>query len=257
VVFVRIAVVVLTLISHGWALLGYWILAFIIPEARTADEHAAAHGQAPFNAQDVVDEARASAASFAATASATHREWRRQFKAQRRQWQSQARAWRRQWRAGAMHGFPPGTPGAPYRAAGFLWPVFGLVSLAAFAILVLVFVGLVTGRPVHGWLLPLDLPVWASILLLAVLFHIVTSPMRAARYASGYGWGHRSGMFVMWEGLFATVVMIFALWLLLSHMPEVHSVGDFFRGLPEAARGVAHDVAGWFRDAADAISDGP
>ena len=99
VVFVRIAAVIAVIITFGWAWLGYWILGFIIPEARTADEHAAAHGQAPFNAQDVIDETRRAAETFSAQASATGREWRRQAREQHREWRRQTRAWRQQWRA--------------------------------------------------------------------------------------------------------------------------------------------------------------
>jgi len=96
VVFVRIAVVGLVVASFGWAILGYWILVLVIPEAQTADEHAAAHGQAPFSAQDVIDEVKRTAARFK-DANLTGGQWRH-MRDQRRQWRSQSRAWRRQWR---------------------------------------------------------------------------------------------------------------------------------------------------------------
>ena len=68
VVFVRIAFLALIIWTAGLGLLGYWILASSIPEAQTADGRAAAHGQPPFNAQELIDRAKQNYASFTGSA---------------------------------------------------------------------------------------------------------------------------------------------------------------------------------------------
>src|SRR5882724_1009965 len=61
VVIVRIIFAVLAAVSFGWGILAYWALVFIIPEAQTSEERAAARGQAPFNAREIVDHAKKAA----------------------------------------------------------------------------------------------------------------------------------------------------------------------------------------------------
>jgi len=54
---VRIIFVVLLIVTTGTAAIAYLVLALIIPEAKTPEEHAAAHG-APFDARDVIERAK-------------------------------------------------------------------------------------------------------------------------------------------------------------------------------------------------------
>ena len=218
VAIVRVVFVVLTTASLGLGVFAYWIIASVIPEAQTADERAAAHGQPPFNAQDLIDQAKLSAqelidqakksaADFKGSAEFTGAEWRRQWRQQRREWRAQHRAWRRQWRekVGAARSWSPVPPFtlAPPMWIGLLMPIFSVITLAFFAGLVLAIVSLVTTGGVYGWALPAAIPLWAGILLLIVLFHILTAPMRAMRLVlrvgtprrlvRGMGWALRDG----------------------------------------------------------------
>lgn len=250
VVFVRIAFAVATAVTFGWALLGYWILSVIIPVAETADERASAHGQSPFNAQDVIDDARRAAETLRNSAHFSRREWKRQMREQRRQWRSHAYAWRSQVAGAAYATRTAAEASTGYVApalAGAMLPLFGLISFACFIVMVLAILSLVNTGAIYGWPLPAGVPGWAGILMLMVLFQIITSPIRAAARASRYAWRSHFGWFVVWDGIFAIAMMVIPLWLILRHMPPVHDVRDFMHYLPTAISGAAQEVAGWFQ----------
>ena len=88
VTIVRIAFVVLTLLTTGIWILVYVGMMLVVPFANTGEEYAAAAG-APFNAQEVVDRAKKHYAEFKDS-----KEWRRH-------WRQQRREWRRRWHEGA------------------------------------------------------------------------------------------------------------------------------------------------------------
>ena len=163
VVLVRVIFLVLIVITFGWGFFGYWILAKIIPEAYTSDERAAAHGQAPFNAQELIDQAKKTAADFKSSADFTSREWRRQWREQRRQWRSQHREWRRQWRAGVGNPrtWAPPAPSHPATRVALMMPIFSIVSLAFFIVFAMAMWSLITTGAIDGWALPAGMPLWA------------------------------------------------------------------------------------------------
>ena len=78
---VRIAVVALTLATSGLATIGYFLLALIVPPARTPQQQAAAYG-VPFDARGVLDQAKSKLKG-----SDVGREWR----TQQRYWNRRAR----------------------------------------------------------------------------------------------------------------------------------------------------------------------
>lgn len=65
VVIVRIAFVLLTFVTGGFMILLYLLMAILMPRADTFEQRAAAHG-APFNAQELIDRARAKYTEFRA-----------------------------------------------------------------------------------------------------------------------------------------------------------------------------------------------
>ncbi len=256
VTIVRILFLLLTIFTFGWALLAYWALVFIVPEAQTSDERAAAHGQRPFNAQELIDQARKTAADFKATAGFTQREWKRQWREQRRQWRAQHRAWQQQWRERVVDARawrpwtvpPPGYAVPPW--AGYLMPIFSLASLAFFVALILAITSLVNTGALWGWPLPTGVPLWAGILILIVFFQLVTAPLRAARHASYYAWGYPSAWFAAWDGLVATGMTMLFIWLLYTHMPPTHDLREFMQNLPVAFRNLMQEFSMWIRDLA-------
>src|SRR5207247_1028602 len=127
----------------GWALFGYWVIAMISPEAQTSEERAAAHGQPPFNAQEIIDQAKKTAAAFRNGAEWSRDEWKRHWREQRRHWRAHQRQWKRQWRdrvgdarAWSRRAAPARPSAAPYEPpvwAGYVMPVFSLITIVMFA----------------------------------------------------------------------------------------------------------------------------
>jgi phage shock protein PspC (stress-responsive transcriptional regulator) len=259
---VRIIVGILALVTVGWALLGYWMVAMIAPEATTSEERAAAHGQPPFNAREIIDQARKTAADFKSRAESSRDAWKRHWREQQHQWRVQQREWKRQWRQRvrterwSAAGTPPrSAPPVPpltvdYTArvwAGVLVPILSILSVAFFVALVASVVSLVNTGALYGWPLPQGVPLWAGILILVGLFQVVSAPIRAARHASYYVWGRPYAWFAVWEGLFGTAVTILVIWLLYRHMPPVQDFREFMQNLPDAFRGLGQDVKMWIQ----------
>src|SRR5262249_41671098 len=158
--------------------------------------------------------------------------------AQRRQWRTQHRAWRRQWRerAGDPRGWGPWgpVPSAGYVApawAGYVLPVFSLISVAFFVMLAASIVSLLNTGTIYGWPLPAGIPLWGGIVMLVVLFQMVTAPIRAARHASYYPWGRPFGWLVVWDSLLGILFTGLAIWLLYTHMSPPEDFHDFIRQL--------------------------
>ena len=120
---VRIAFVILAVITKGvWAAV-YGVMMFVIPPARTSEEHAEAQGL-PFNAQEVIDQAKKHFADFNSNKDEWKRDWRRQQRDWRRHFVRQQREWRRTWPE--MFWWREGVRNAPYAVrilAGMTVPI--------------------------------------------------------------------------------------------------------------------------------------
>jgi phage shock protein C len=212
VTIVRVLWVVATFLTSGIAIVIYFLMMMVIPEAQTSDEHAAAHGL-PFNAQEIVDRA----AKFATGGEKWRRRWKRRERRLRREWSAAMDD--RRWRADDV-------PGA--LLAGVMVPVFMVINLALFVVLWLVVHALAINGGIAGWMIPPDMPFWVAILLLIVLFGIVTSPLSAARAISYRAYGHYP-TFAVWNGLVWLTVLVGLAWLASQHTPEIR---DFIQNLP-------------------------
>jgi phage shock protein PspC (stress-responsive transcriptional regulator) len=232
VTLVRIAFLLLALVTRGGFGLAYLALAFVIPPADTSEERAAAHGQ-PFNAQELIDRAKQKYASFA-DSQGWHRRWRRE-----------QRAWRRKWRASGWHPYSGwsggwGTPPSPPPGA------YGLSMLAGLraALLTVVFTlllwfwawtifSLVMRGHVFGQTLPDNVPPWMGIVALVVLFQFVAWPLRFARrrayyYAPGAAHYYYAPLAV--GGVISLGFWVLAAWLAYNYIPEVREI---IRALPD------------------------
>jgi phage shock protein PspC (stress-responsive transcriptional regulator) len=87
---VRAIFVVLAFVTAGLWVFVYLVLMFVIPFAKTSEEHAAAHGL-PFNTQELIEQAKKKYAEFRDS-----NQWKWQWKRQRREWRAQRRAWKQQ-----------------------------------------------------------------------------------------------------------------------------------------------------------------
>jgi hypothetical protein len=110
---------------------------------------------------------------------------------------------------------------------GCLLAVLGVV-LALFTIgWLLALVSLVTTGAIFGWWLPDELPFWAGLIVLIVLYNLVAWPIKAARRAAyGPGGGYHGPWIAAWDGV-AGIAILFALaWYGYHHVPQVHELLD-------------------------------
>jgi phage shock protein PspC (stress-responsive transcriptional regulator) len=222
VTLIRIGFVIVVLVTKGAGIIGYIIAMFVIPEAQTPEERAAAGG-APFNAREVVDRA---AKQYA--------EGTRQL---RRQWRRQQQQWRR-------HGVPVGvaTLYGPPPLLGVLLPVFALVHLGLFLTAVAMLISLVNHGQILSWRLPDDVPVWAGVLILLVAYQIVVAPIRAAHHwTSPPPTAAQPSVYAFWNAVVWLIGLALVVWTVSGHGPEIR---EFLQRLP-----------GVFRDFIDTIRD--
>ncbi|MGH8149958.1 MAG: PspC domain-containing protein [Steroidobacteraceae bacterium] len=232
---VRVILVLVAIVTWGLGGLAYLLLMFIVPYARTSEQHAAAHGWA-FNAEELIDRAKQHYAEFK-----DGRHWRRQWREERRAFKFQQRAWcaearhRRRWQT--LHTPPPAWEGAA-SDAGYASHIFGglLVALVTlfggllFVALVLAIGSLAMTHAVLGWPLPAHVPLWGAIVFLVVVYWIVVSPLHLAHRATHYGpWGHAWS--ALWGAVIWAACLVFLAWLAWQHWRQVQ---HFLEQVPPA-----------------------
>ncbi len=223
---VRILFALFTLLTYGLGIAVYIVMALVVPFAHTDEERAAASG-APFNAQQVIDRAKKHYAEFK-----NGKEWRRH-------WSQQRREWRRKWRTERIwwgqnfqrnvYAFSTGTNYAGQVLAGVMITILAianaLLDCAAFAAVIL----LASTGSLLGWQLPADIPLWAALLIIILVFSAVTSPLRHARKAI---FRYNTGPELHW--IFATYqlltlgVFVVVCWFAYTHIPEVREFFSHF-----------------------------
>jgi phage shock protein PspC (stress-responsive transcriptional regulator) len=211
---VRFGFVIAALLTKGAAVIGYVVLMFVIPEAKTPEQRAEAGGPA-FNAKDVIERAKRQAAEGSRT-------WRRE-------WRREVRQWRR-------YGGGP-SAASPYGSMPALvvfLPLFGLVHVTLFVTMFAMLVSLVNTGSILSWHLPDDVPLWAGVLILLVGYQIVVSPIRAAHHwAARPQAGPAAQWLAFWNAVVWLVGLAFALWIASNHVPEIR---EFVQRLPWLAR---------------------
>jgi phage shock protein PspC (stress-responsive transcriptional regulator) len=223
VTLVRVGFVVLALLTKGIGILIYVVMMFVIPEANTPEEHAAAGGM-PFNAKEVVDRVK------------------RQYEQGSRHWN---RAWRRkqrQWRRAGLSA--AAAPPPPWLAA--VLPVFGLVHLILFLIAAGMMISLVNTGAILSWQKPPDVPLWAAAVVLFIAYQIAVSPFRGVQHwmwRSGAGAG--AGWFAFWHAVIWLIGLAIALWVASDHIPEIT---EFMQRLPHLFREFMYAVRDFVRD---------
>jgi phage shock protein PspC (stress-responsive transcriptional regulator) len=220
VTLIRIGFVIVALITQGAGIVAYIIAMFVIPEARTPEERAAAGG-APFNARDVIDRA---AQQYAEGTRQLRRHWRRH---------------RRQWRHHISTGGVATVYGPP-PWAGVLLPLFALLHLALFLTLGTMLISLVNRGEILQWRLPEDVPVWAGVLILLVAYQIVVAPIRAAHHWPSQALTRaQPGVYAFWNAVVGLIGLTLVLWVASEHLPEIR---EFLQRLPEVFRDLIDDI---------------
>jgi phage shock protein PspC (stress-responsive transcriptional regulator) len=236
---IRVLFVVLALVTGGVWILVYLVMMFVIPYAQTSEQHAAAHGW-PFNAEEVIARAKSHYAAFKDSEKWRRQQWREQrrmWKDQRKQWRDERRAWER---AGSSQGVPPPPP-PPWSSAppsnatyssqvvgGVVTPLIELVGAVLFIAFLIALISIATHHRVFGWTLPGDIPGWVGIVAVIVLYKVVASPLRQARYSSYYGAPLGQGWLALWGVLVWLALVTFFAWLAWQHWPEVQGFLEQF-----------------------------
>jgi phage shock protein PspC (stress-responsive transcriptional regulator) len=218
VTWVRIAVVVLTLITTGFTLLAYFALAVIVPYADTSEDRAAAFG-APFSTEEFIGRAKKKP------------EGSREYDRWRREWRRQQRHWQRQWdhmnaqvrQATAQMG--PQTSRGRSAIFAVLVPVAAIMGAALFVVFILSLLSLIAQHTVFGWGLPHHVPMWVAVIALIVLYSLATTIVRAFRHGGGYSGRYHPGWAalhtILWIGC---ALLLF--WAAYMFFPGVREVID-------------------------------
>ena len=234
VTIVRIVFVALAVLTKGAFVIVYIVLMCVIPYATTSEERAAAHGQ-PFNAQELIDEAKRSYAGLQDSQTQTGKDTGGVSSA------SGGATFRR--RRGACWGPPPLAPVgyAGQMFAGIMMPLLTVARAAAFWIWLCVLASLLSTNALFGWPIPDGVPLWAALLvsLLCVWLRGLAARCRAALMiwalgAPAYSW------FSAWDGLLGLALSVLCLWLAWEFVPEVH---DFLENTADGAGEHSESVA--------------
>jgi phage shock protein PspC (stress-responsive transcriptional regulator) len=235
--FVRLAFVLLTFL-WGSGVLVYVVMAFVIPEARSPEEKAAASG-APATAQEFIRRAREGyyEAMKGFRDRKAHRIWGRRFK---REMRAHADEWRYSWHSyWAEHA--PLHPGM-----GFALPFLSLLQGAATVVWICAIISLLATGAVFGVALPANVPVWVAALLLLIAYGILVAPLKFARRSCYWGLGRAryawSFVYLMDAIVWLTVVIVL-LWLAFHFHPELQ---DAIHSIPSLAHQAADDVRTWW-----------
>ena len=235
---VRLAFAFLTLL-WGTGLVVYVIMVFVVPEAVTPEEKAAATGD-PTTAQEFIR--RAKEGYYEAIKGfpdrQARREWKRRFKQEMR---ANADRWRFHWR---FHWAPPvsGHPGL-----GFALPFISLLHGALKILWLCALVSLLATGAVLGLALPDKVPVWVAALLLFLLYGLVAGPLKMARRACYWGFGEPKPVWAfvfLVDALVGVAIFAALAWLAILYLPQLNQAVHSLPGLIHQA---VDDIQTWWK----------
>jgi phage shock protein PspC (stress-responsive transcriptional regulator) len=244
--FIRVGFALLT-VFWGTGLLVYLILAFILPEANTPAEKAAASGAAA-TAEEFIRRAKAGYYEGMKHFNdrQAHREWKRKFRQEmrgwkygfRRQMRENATQWQQNW---AQPGW--GSPIDRCASMGLTLTVLRLIRLACFAVAFYAVYSLITHHAVFGFGLPVDVPVWIGVVAVCIAYQFVVWPLKMMRYAAcgpRWGWGGYAGPL---DGIMGIVFLIAMVWVADHYSPTFHA---WLLELPPALHRFLDQVQAWW-----------
>ncbi|HSY16681.1 MAG TPA: PspC domain-containing protein [Candidatus Acidoferrales bacterium] len=249
---VRLLAVIATILTGGTGILAYFIMVVVIPEASTEAEKNAAHGAAPFTAQEYIRRARAGyyEGMKGFPDRAARRAWQRKFKEEMRAWRRSfkweayqgARAWQSHWHSyWAEH---------PYQETGWgiALPFLTFFSAAMTVGFIIAVISLLTSGTLAGLALPSGVPVWLAIVLLLIAYNLIVWPIKVARHVFyRYGiYGGRPGPRVflsLWEAFIWIIFVGVLAWLAFTHLPEVQAA---VRNIPVVFHDAKDSIQQWW-----------
>jgi phage shock protein PspC (stress-responsive transcriptional regulator) len=217
VTWVRIIVVLLTIFTTGLLIVAYFVLAFIVPEAQTAEDRAAAFGM-PFSAEDLITRAKKNS-EFR-----ENYRWRREWRRQQAQFHRQFQQMNEQIRMTATNAFPQMGHTARALTSVFL-PIAAIVGAVLFVVWILSMFSLLTQHTIFGWGLPHGMPMWVGLLILALAYFLITAPLKAIRHGAHRGAGHHPGWGAL-HGLIWIGFTVLFFWVAYHWFPGVRELVD-------------------------------
>ena len=239
---VRLAFVVLAIVTGGAWLLAYLVLMLVVPAADTAAEKAAAYG-ANFTAQEFIRRAKAGYYEGMKTFPDKHarREWKRRFKRDLRAW---SHSFRWEMRSGAMNWQRYWTENTqPIAGWSIALPFISLLRATLAIALIATLVSLLATGAIFGEVLPAGIPVWAGIILLFIGYLFIVLPLKAARHIFYYHGGAGRPFFFLWEALVWLGFFVAVVWLAKHYSPELR---DAIHNIPPTFHHAADSIRRWW-----------
>ena len=224
---IRIIFVILAFLTHGFMVGVYIILAIAMPVARTEEEQERARGQAPFDANEFIEQAKQRYAEFqkkhphsSSTSNATvdkeaWQSWKEEMKQWKYEWRADRHAEkaRRKSEKKSIHNHEMSGSGFFRFVLGLL--VTALVVIWALALWSILLHGLVFGYPI-ATLHTLGTgigshPTILAIILITALLYVLVLPLKLLiKNAQPQRWGHYS----FFNDLIQSIFFLFALFVL-------------------------------------------
>jgi hypothetical protein len=217
----------------------YIIMALVVPEAKTAEEKAAASGN-PSTAEEFIR--RAKAGYYEAIKGfpdrQARREWQRRFS---RGMRFHTSAWRGNWQSYW------GRPRPVHPGMVFALPFISILTGAATIAWLCALVSLLSGGVFLGASLPATVPMWVAAVILFLLYGFIVAPLKLAR--RGCYWGMSQPrpawpVMLFLDGVIAAGVIGILAWLACHHFPEV---SEAVKNLPAQAHQAASDIQDWWK----------
>jgi phage shock protein PspC (stress-responsive transcriptional regulator) len=225
VTWVRIAVVVLALVTTGFALLAYFALVIIVPYAETSEDRAAAFG-APFSTEEFIGRAKKKSEDGARE----YERWRREWRRQQLHWQRQWNHMNAQMRQATANAAPQMSNAARAISAVFV-PIAAVIGAVLFVGFILALIELIAQHSIFGWHFSHAIPLWVLIVSLAAIYAIAATVVRAIRYGGSPAGAQHAG----WSALHTVIWICTALLLLWVAYTFIPGIGDVVDQLVWAA----------------------
>jgi phage shock protein PspC (stress-responsive transcriptional regulator) len=229
---VRVLFVLLAFLT-GTTLVIYLVLYLVLPEARTPEDVAAAHGE-PFNARELVARAKREAEALSkhdweASRDALKEDVRRSKDYLNTRWRRQRenlRNWRR------TSSSTKSTLGRVLTAL-LLIPLMLVLTGLTIAWLASAFALLLTGT-IFGLLLPTAIPIWLALIVLLILYFIVVAPIKFLAHLLSPGPAAIDRLTGTFDTVVGLVFTALCLYWLATHVPQIQSLFEHWSQSPKA-----------------------
>lgn len=217
VLLVRIVFIILTLITSGFGIFLYALLALVVPYADTSEKESKAHGK-PFNAQTLVEQAKENYERLT-NDTKMHNRWN----------ESVQRV-----RDNIVDFFDVPTSQMPRSGrlrvnnltATFFSPILGVLSALLFLALLYSIFTLTTQNEIFNYAIPSTLPLWAAIIGVVMLYLVVYTPISSLKTSISIYNPRASAL----SGFMEAVVILGVGFFFYQYVPEAR---EFMQQIPE------------------------